>query len=162
MEWDELKCWSFRIIFLLQDAELAKNKMNGYYLGGKALRTNWASRKQTHTKGESKLLSTYTAEFYFCRKAVKILPSFSRILAVVMLCAIALYFECVKSWNGHGVKCLLIVVVRITPPPFPQLQNVVMQCSRIYCFSFPCMWGLHYSLSITWWMQWIDGINWFH
>lgn len=36
------------------DAELAKNKMNGYYLGGKALRTNWASRKQTHTKGETK------------------------------------------------------------------------------------------------------------
>lgn len=41
--------------FIFQEAESAITAMNGQWLGSRAIRTNWATRKPPATKAERKL-----------------------------------------------------------------------------------------------------------
>ena len=67
---------SLNILFSLSFQQEAKNAikgMNGQFLGGKVIRTNWASRKPSEQKTESKFATPLTA--FAVPRFLKFFPS---------------------------------------------------------------------------------------
>lgn len=55
---------------LFQEAESAIGNMNGQWLGGRSIRTNWATRKPPAPKSEGKYLRIPMTERFIAYKSV--------------------------------------------------------------------------------------------